>query len=195
MQALGHLRYMNAVQALSDQFSFYQKGPDAIAALEGLAGIGHERSVSIFEDALTNSDAAVRRLAVEGLARVGKRDALAKLQQMGQGERAAEVLLALHFASARLDSLESSLQQLVTSLANESQRPLALGYLLDLSTLMAPRLAGSLKDPSADVRRLVADALGFSRNPSVIPSLEAAARDTDPDVADAARKAIERLKL
>jgi hypothetical protein len=37
--------------------------------------------------------------------------------------------------------------------------------------------------------------LGFSRNASVIPLLEAAAKDSDPDVAAAARQAIERLKL
>jgi HEAT repeat protein len=195
MQALGQLRYANAVQALSDQFSYYQKGPDAMAALEGLAGIGHVTSVSIFEDLLASSNAGMRRLGVEGLSRAEARDALPRMQQLGQAERSAEVLLALHYANVRLGEVERSLQQLVAALGNPSQRTLALGYLLDVSTSVAPRLSESLRDPSVDVRRLVADAMGFSRNPAVIPALQAVTKDSDPDVAAAAQKAIERLKL
>ena len=195
MQALGQLRYPNAVQALSDQLSYRQRGLDAMAALEGLAGIGHPTSVSVFEERLTNSNAEMRRFAVEGLARTGNRDALRTLQPMGQSERSNGVLLALHYANVRLESVDGSLQQLVGSLRNASQRALALRYLLDLSASVAPGLAESLKDQSADVRRLVADVLGFSRNTAVIPALEAAAKDSDPDVAAAAQQAIERLKL
>ena len=68
-------------------------------------------------------------------------------------------------------------------------------YLLDLSASVAGSLAESLKDPSADVRRLVADVLGFSRDAAVIPALVAATKDSDPDVAAAAQQAIDRLKL
>ena len=70
MQALGQVRYPNAVQALSDQLSYHQKGPDALAALEGLSGIGHATSVSIFEGQLKSSNADMRRL---GRRRVGAR--------------------------------------------------------------------------------------------------------------------------
>jgi HEAT repeat protein len=195
MQALGQVRYPNAVQALSDQLSYRQKGLDALAAVEGLAGIGHPSSASIFESLLTSSNADMRRFAVEGLARAGNKDVLPTLQQMGQTERSNGVLLALHYASVKLGSVDSSLQPLVAALGNASQRPLALGYLLDLSVLMAPALTESLKDQSADVRRLVADVLGFSRNQKVVPMLEAATKDPDPDVAAAAQHAIERLLL
>jgi HEAT repeat protein len=195
MQALGQLRYQNAVQALADQLSYHQRGPDAIAALEGLAGIGHPTSVSIFEDLLTSSNADMRRLAVEGLTRAGQRESLPALQQMGQGERSNGVLLALHYANVKLGTVDASLQQLVVGLGNAAQRPVVLGYLLDLSTSMAPALTASLKDPSADVRRLIADVIGFSRDPQMVAALEAATKDSDPDVAAAARQAIERLKL
>jgi HEAT repeat protein len=195
MQALGQLRYPNAVQALSDQLSYHQKGLDAMAALEGLAGIGHSTSVSVFEELLTNSNADMRRLAVEGLARTGSRDALSTLRQMGQSERSNGVLLALHYANVKLGGNDGSLQPLVASLRNPPQRPIALGYLLDLSASVAGSLAESLKDPSADVRRLVADVLGFSRDAAVIPALVAATKDSDPDVAAAAQQAIDRLKL
>jgi len=195
MQALGQLRYSNAVQALSDQWSYYQTGMDAMAALEGLAGIGHVTSVSIFEASLASSNADMRRLGVEGLARAGHRDARAALQQMGQGERAQSVLLALHYANVKLGEDGASLQAIVAALGNASQRLLAIRYLLDLAPSAAPGLAGSLNDPNADVRRLVADVLGFSRNPAVFPMLAASASDPDPDVAAAALQALERLKL
>jgi HEAT repeat protein len=195
MQALGQLRYPNAVQALSDQLSYRQRGLDAMAALEGLAGIGHPTSVSVFEQLRASSNADMRRFAVEGLARIGNRDALPMLQQMGQIERSNGVLRALHYANVKLGSVDGSLQQLVESLRNGSQRPLALGYLLDLSASVAPALAESLKDDSADVRRLVADVLGFSLDASVTSALEVATKDPDPDVAAAAQQAIERLKL
>jgi HEAT repeat protein len=195
MEALGQLRYPNAVQALLDQFSYRQRGLDAMAALEGLAGIGHPTSVSVFEELLTSSNADMRRLAVEGLARTGNRDALPALQQLGQSERSTGVLLALHYANVKLEGTDGSLQQLVASLRTASQRALVLRYLLDLSPSVAAALGESLKDESADVRRLVADVLGFSRNTTVIPALEAATKDSDPDVAAAARQAIERLKI
>jgi HEAT repeat protein len=195
MQALGQLRYPNAAQALADQFSFHQRGPDAVAAIEGLAGIGHSTSVTIFEDLLASSNATMRRLAVEGLARAGHRDALPALQELGQTERAGTVLLALHFAHAMLGGADGSLAQIVSALSNASLQPAALGYLLDLAPSTSPDLAASLADPSADVRRLVADVIGFSRNPAVVPALEAASQDPDPDVAAAARQAIERLKI
>jgi HEAT repeat protein len=212
MHALGQLRYSNAVQALSDRLSYHQRGIDAMAALEALAGIGHPTSASIFEELLSSSDADTRRYAVEGLARVGNRDALAMLHQMGQGERSNGVLLALHYANVKLmPETEltsctagdpgtqclgfSSLQTLITALGIASQRPVALNYLLDIAPSMAPALSRSLGDESADVRRLVADVLGFSRDRSIIPALEAAAKDSDPDVAAAARQAIERLNL
>ena len=196
MQVLGQLRYQNAVQALLDQYSYRQRGPDAMAALEGLAGIGHPTSVSVFEDLLTNANVDMRRFAVEGLARIGNPDVLPALQQLGQTERSTSVLLALHYANVKLGGTDGSLQQIVASLGDESQRLLVLRYLLDLSPTVAPLLAESLlKDESTDIRRLIADVLGFSRNDAVFPALAAAATDADPDVAAAAVQALERLKL
>src|SRR5207302_816261 len=95
MASLGQLRYQNAAQALADQLSYYQSGPDARAALEGLAGIGHPTSVEIFKRLLSSGDPEVRRLAVEGLARAGGREDLPELERMGQTERSNAVLLAL----------------------------------------------------------------------------------------------------
>ncbi|RPI52549.1 MAG: hypothetical protein EHM55_16250 [Acidobacteria bacterium] len=195
MDALGRQQYSNAVQALMDQYSYYQKGPDAQAAAEALARIGHAASISTFEELLTSSDAQMRRFAVEGLARAGHRDAIPALQQMGQSERSNSVLLALHFANLALGVPGSSVVEIVAAARDAALRPLAAQYLLDLAPGQAPALSESLRDPDPDTRRLVADILGFSQNAGITPALTEATKDSDPDVAQAAQRALERLKL
>jgi HEAT repeat protein len=195
MQALGRLRYPSAVQALLDRYSFFQRGADAQAALEGLAGTGHIAAVSTFEEVLSNSNATLRRLAVEGLARADSRESLTRLQQMGQTERSSAVLVALHYATVRLGAKGSSPAQIVTALKTPALRPLAIQYLLDLAPEMAPVLAESLRDEDPQVRRIIADVLGFSGDSAVIPALTQAAKDADPDVVLAAERALTRLKL
>jgi HEAT repeat protein len=195
MRALGQLRYPQAMQALSDQLSYYQKGPDAHAALEGLAGIGHPWSASTFKHWLTSSNATMRRLAVEGFARAGDRDVLRDLQHMAQVEQSDAVLLSLHYAHLKLAAPGSDVKPLVDALREPARRPLALKYLLDLAPSVAPSLVESLGDQRPDIRRLIADVIGFSRNAAVIPALEAAAKDADADVAFAASQAIDRIKL
>jgi HEAT repeat protein len=194
MKALGQLRYPNAAQALSDQLSYYQRGPDAEAAMEGLAGIGHENSVEIFKRSLESTDAEMRRLAVEGLARAGSAADLPDLERVGQSERSNAVLLALHYASLKLGAPVKP-DQLIASLQDSSLRPRVLQYLLDLSSSMAPALAESLQNPDAETRMFVADVLGFSHDASIIPVLQAASKDADPDAARAAQRAIDRIML
>lgn len=195
MLALGQLRYANAVQALLDQLSYYQKGPDAAAAAEGLAGIGHPTSVSVFRQLLTSSNAGLRRLAVEGLARADQADALGELQQMSANERSNGVMLSLHYAGLKLRAPGSTPQQIVVALRDSSLRPLALRYLLDLAPSTASAIADALRDEDPDVRRLVAHVLGFSRDSRIVAQLETATKDTDPDVAAAAQQAIARIRI
>ena len=114
---------------------------------------------------------------------------------MGQTERSSGVLLALHYANLKLGEPAGRLSEVVAALRTPAQRSLGLKYLLDLARSMAPTLADSLRDQSADVRRLVADVLGFSRDDTVIGALEAVRKDTDPDVAAAAQQAIQRINL
>jgi HEAT repeat protein len=195
MHALGQLRYANAVQALWDQFSYYQNGADALAALEALAAIGDPAAASVFREALKSSNVDARRFAVEGLARARITEDAVELQQMGQIERSSGVLLALHYAAVKLDAAWGEPGQLVSALRDSSLRALALKYLLDLAPSMAPALVEYLRDADTDVRRLIADVLGFSRDAAVVPALEVAAKDGDPDVALAAQTALDRIKL
>ncbi len=137
----------------------------------------------------------MRRLAVEGLARAGHRDALVQLQQMGQTERAATVTIALHYAILRLGAPGSSPAQIIATLRDTALRSQAVQYLLNLAPSTGSTLAESLRDQDPDVRRTIADVLGFSADASVVPALTQVAKDPDPDVALAAQRALERLKL
>lgn len=194
MSMLGALRYSNAAQALSDQLGYYRGGADGKAALEGLAGIGHVTSIDIFKRQLSSSDADIRRLAVEGLARAGAREELPTLEQMARTERSNGVMLALHYATIALGA-PAAPDQLIAALRDQSLRPLAVRYLLELGPSVAPALAASLQDPQPDTRAIAADILGFSRSAAVIPELTAAANDSDPDAARAAARALEHLAL
>jgi HEAT repeat protein len=200
MQALGQLRYAAAAQALADQLSYYERGPDAEAALEAMARIGHPASAEIFKRQLANSNATMRRLAVEGLARSAGPEDTAELDRAGSAEHSNAVLLALHFAAVQLhargkSTSPASPDQLVEALSHPSLRPLALQYLLELSPSIAPALANFLRHDDEGIRRLVADVLGFSRDATIVPALEAATKDPDAGTASAARLAIERIKL
>ena len=99
MQALGHIRYPNSVQALSGPVQLL---PDRAwmrsRRSRVLPASAIPTSASVFRQRLTNTNADMRRLAVEGLARAGDRDVLTELQQLGQTERSGGVLLALHYA-------------------------------------------------------------------------------------------------
>jgi HEAT repeat protein len=195
MSALGRLQYPNAVQALSDQLSYYEQGPDAIAALEGLAGIGHPTSISIFQRTLTNSNADMRRLAVEGIARAGDREVVAELHRATQGEGSYAVLLALHYANAKLGVSEDGIDQMVAALDDNALRPHAVYYLLDLAESVAPALVEALRNDNPDRRHIVAEILGFSGDPRVVSALQTATKDSDSDVALAAQRAIDRINL
>ncbi len=71
MRALGEIRDERAVQALTEQLTYYGKGEGAWSALDALARIAHPSSVPVFKARLTDKDAYIRRAAIEGLARAG----------------------------------------------------------------------------------------------------------------------------
>jgi HEAT repeat protein len=194
MQALGSLRYPFALQALTQQFGYYQRGEAAEAALEGLAGIAHPSSVPLFAELAAGGDPGIRRRAVEGLGRSGDRRQLAVVERVAASDRSPEVQLAAVFASQRLAG-QARPGRLVAALANPALRALAQAYLVELSPSGASALAASLQDPDPATRAMVADVLGFSGDARVVPALEAAARDADAGAARAANRALARLRL
>jgi HEAT repeat protein len=190
---LGWLRERRAYSALGERLAYYKRGPEAEAALHALARIAAPGSAAVFRAHLVATDAPMRVMALEGLARLRARDALPQISSALQSEHDPAALLAGAFAYYTLGS-SANLDQLVQALTNPALSRQARVYLTELGGEAAEGLRPYLRRPEPDVRQAVAEVLGLSGDPGSLAALEAAARDTDPAVAEAVRQALIRLR-
>jgi HEAT repeat protein len=190
---LGWLRERRATSALSERLAYYKRGPEAEAALHALARIAPPGSAAVFRAHLVATDAPMRVMALEGLARLRDRDALSQISSAIQSEHDPAVLLAGALAYYTLGS-SANLDQLVQALTTPALSRQARVYLTELGGEAAEGLRPYLRRPEPDIRQAVAEVLGLSGDPGSLAALEAAARDTDPAVAEAVRQALLRLR-
>jgi HEAT repeat protein len=193
MRALGDIRERRAVQALNEQFTFYEKGPLADAAFDGLARIGDPSSVPLFTSQLSSRNALMRRRAAEGLARSGDRQAAAAVPSVLAAESQPDVQLARAFAMEAAG--QSGVDVLVAALGSDATEAQAMSYLVELGQPVAARLAGGLANGSARIRERVAMTLGLIGGEQALSALEPARRDPDTNVARAAERAIARIRI
>ncbi|MGH9312205.1 MAG: HEAT repeat domain-containing protein [Vicinamibacterales bacterium] len=157
MRALGQIRDERAVQGLNDQLAHYKRGDLALAAFEGLAGIGHASSVPAFESALGDREAGARRLGAEGLGRSGQAGSAAALEAAFAREKDTFAQLAMTFALCRLD--QAYQHRLVEALRVPHTAPQAFAYLLELAPASRRTLEPLLRDPDERLRTLAQRAL------------------------------------
>jgi len=192
MSALGAMRYDRGVQALTDLFTYYGKGAPAEAALDALGRIANAGSVPLFTAQLAGKTAALRRSAIEGLARVGDPSQLPAIQAVIDKERESSVTLAGAFASVLLGN--ASTDQVSDSLARPRAREQAKRYLIEIAPGRTTTFAHQLLDSDPQIRVDVIDALGFAGDPAAISALEPLTADPDPEVARGAERAVARLR-
>jgi HEAT repeat protein len=166
MRALGELRYERAVQSLDDQLKHYTRGDVALAAFEGLAGIGHASSLESFQRALADRDPAARRLAAEGLGRSGSATSVLALESAIAKERDAFARLAMAFGLCSLG--RPAQQRLIDGLRSERTAPQAFAYFLELDGTPAAAathqsLDAATKDSDVRVRELASRLLDRMR--------------------------------
>ena len=109
--ALGAMRYERAVQALTELLQHFRTGAVADELFDALARIGHATSRPLMLAALDRDAAAMKRSAIEGLARMGDSAALSAIERSAGRDRNESVLLARAFAPrawARAASTRSS---------------------------------------------------------------------------------------
>lgn len=193
MRALGSLREAHAIAPLSEQFEYYKKGEGASAALEALADIASPASVALFKAHLDDKDASLRRAAIEGLGRTGDTSQLDTIQKLATTDDSPMVRLAASYAMQKLGRDYTS--RIVDQLNDEKVVAQAQEYLLELGPSILPVVTPRLQDPDAGVRAAVAELLGRMGNDSTIPALKAAAGDPNASVAEAARRAIQKIQL
>jgi HEAT repeat protein len=192
MRALGAIHDQRAVAALTEQFAFYRKGEGAWSALDGLARIASAASVPLFKERLQDKDPYLRRAAVEGLGRAGDSSVIDTLGRMVTADESPMVRVASAFALQKLG--QNYAARIVDLMGNAKILQQAQEYLVELGPPVAVVIAPRLQEPDASVREAIADVLGVVGDASTVPALEAAAKDTDPSVAAAAKRAIARIQ-
>jgi len=192
MGALGEMRYERAVQSLTDLFSYYKKGPEALAALDAVAKIGHPGSIPFFLAQLSSGDAQVRRMAVEGIGRTGDAAAMAQMQLKADRDQSAYVGHALAFAKARSGNL-SEMTKLVQGFKYSSLASDTFSYLVELGPAAALELAAFSTNGDARIRTGVAEVLGIVGNQTSLVLLDVLMRDRNKAVASAAERSQKRL--
>jgi HEAT repeat protein len=190
MQTLGAMRYERSVQALTDLFQHFGKGDLAEAALDAIAHIGHPYSSPLLASQLTRS-AAMKRIAIEGLARTGDRTTVAQIGAALKGERSEAVQLAGSFAAVLLSG--ASIEPLGEALSLPRVRDSVRAYLIEVAPGRTDLFTRYAQDPDARVRGDVADILGLGGDPAALALIEPLTRDGDPQVARAADRAVVRL--
>jgi HEAT repeat protein len=192
MAALGAMRYDRGLQALSDQFRYYGKGERAAAALDAIARIASPASVPLLAAQLASNDAALRSIAIEGLARTGDASKLAEIKAAVANERRDTVLLAAAFAAVMLS--DAAVDPIGDALSRPRLRGQARDYIVTAARGHATRFTRQLQDPDARIRADVVDALGLTDDPAALPLVEPLVNDRDSRVAHAAERAVVRLR-
>jgi HEAT repeat protein len=191
MRALGAVREPRAVPALNEQLAYYKKGEGAWSALQALALIGAADSVPAFTERLQDKDPYMRRAAAEGLGRAGDTKSLDALERLATTDDSAMVRLASAFALQKLGRNYTA--RLVDLMSNEKIVQQGQDYLVELGPSIVSVAAPRLQEPDVMVRAAIADVLGAIGDPSSLPALEAATKDGDANVAQAAKRAIARI--
>jgi len=191
MQALGAIRDERGVQGLIELFQYHGKGEMAEQALDAIAHIAHPSSATMIAGQLTSKNAALRRMAVEGLARLGDRARAADIQVAVGPDRDRNLQLAASFAGAMLSG--APLDPIVEALTFDRLRDQARGYLIEAAPGRTQMFGRYLQDPDPGVRAACVDALGLSDDSAALTLVQPMAADKDVRVARAVERALARL--
>jgi len=191
LETLGALRDARAAGGLAELFRFYRKGELAEAALRALARIGSPSSAPLFLMQLAGTPAAMKALAIEGLARTGDASHMAAIQDALKGERNDRVIAAGNFAAAMLSN--APIEQLVDALNRPKSHDAARQYLVEILPGRITRIARYAQDPLPRMRTDVADIVGLAGDPQGAEVVAPLLKDTDKQVALAAERATMRL--
>jgi HEAT repeat protein len=194
IQAVGVLQVVEAGPALRELFEQNRRREAGTRYLAALARIGDPNQGDLFRELLRSTDPERRRLAVEGLARIADPSMIDGFKKDFQREGNEDVRLAHAFALVRLGD-RAFLDSIVLALGSSGSRGRrARDYLLELGPSIVPDLYPYLNDPDARVRGALCDVLAQLGDPGAIEPMTPLLGDPNPDVADRANRAIQRLR-
>lgn len=188
VRGLGRLEVRDAVPALQ-QLAGGATGNLLQSILEALGDIGDKRAFSTLEQAAVNPDKFIEVEASYGLAKLGKKEALARLQGFlagDPGEQKVGLLAAYYLVKLDRDAGLEHLEKMMM----KPDSPLAPLAAETLGKTENPRgvlvLVEALKAPDAGVRLAVARALTQLGGPRSVTALKKLRADPNPGVRSAA---------
>ncbi len=192
IRALGEIDDERAVQALTEQLSYYGSGEGAWAALDALARIAHPSSVSLFQSRLADKDPYLRRAAAEGMARAGDVKSVEPFVAEANQDPSEMVRAAMTFALYKKGH-PSYLGRLIDFMDSDRLMPQIYGYFVELGPAIVAPAVVRLREPDVDVRRNLVTILGVLGDQSTAIVLTPYKEDRSREVATAASNAIERI--
>jgi HEAT repeat protein len=193
IRALGDIREERAIQAITEQLTYYDRGEGAWAALDALAHIAHPSSVPVFKSRLADKDPNLRRSAIEGLARLQDASVTDFVLSVNQ-DPDGPVRAAMAFALAKKGHA-NYLGRMLNFIDREPTASQVKDYLIELGPPVVPLLLPRLQEPDASVRENLATVLGVIGDETTVAALTPLKDDRDRAVAAAATSAIERIKM
>lgn len=192
MRSLGMLGEERAVTALTEQLKFYGKGEGAWSALDGLARIAHGSSIPVFTERLTDRDQYIRRAAAEGLGRAGDKPSIGALETAAGTDPSNTVRAAMQYALQKLG--RNYIARLIEFLDEPRTTLQVQEYLIEFGPAIERELLPSLQEPDEGIRAAVADVLGEIGGDASLAALQSHS-DRDKDVVEAAKRAVERIRM
>jgi HEAT repeat protein len=194
IRALGEIREERAIQALTEQLTYYGRGEGARSALDALSRMAHPSSVAVFQSRLADKDPHLRRAAVEGLARAGNVESVNPFIIEVNQDPSDMVRVAMAFALYKKGHV-TYLGRLI-DFTNTDQLTLQIQqYFVELGPSVVPLAITRLHEPDVDARRNLVAILGAIGDHATVTALMPLTEDRDRDVAAAATSAIERIKM
>src|SRR5919197_441084 len=158
MRALGSIKDVRAVQALTEQFAYYRKGEGAWAALDALAHLAQPASTELFKQRLADKDPYIRRAAAEGLGRLGDSSSIDEIVRSATTDDSEMVRMAMAFALAKLG--RNYVTRIVDTMDSAKMLPQAQEYLIELGPAIEQDLYPRLQESEPGIRSGVAEVLG-----------------------------------
>jgi HEAT repeat protein len=194
IRALGAIRDARAVQAITDQLTYYERGEGARAAMSALALISHPSSLQVFQARLADKDPDLRRAAAEGMARVGDAKVVADFVFAVNQDESEAVRAAMAFA-LHMKGYANYLGRLIDLMDNDATARQAQAYLIEIGPAAVPFILPRLQEPDEGVRKHLARVLGALGGDKTVTVLTPMKNDPDREVAVAATHAIERIAM
>jgi HEAT repeat protein len=194
IDGLGALRVGDASLGLRRVFDKDRESDEGIAALMSLSRIALPSDQALFERYALESEPRRRRASVEALARLGVKAHEARFKRDFQREKNDELRATYAFALFSFGD-RPFLDTVVLGLAGSGdRRRQSSGYLIELGGRAAPEVFDYVREPDAKIRGGLAEAFGAARLVEATTALERMSKDSDPEVVDAAVRALARIR-